>query len=140
MDRQEARDVEEAIKHLEDILPVLRSNYKFRTSYAIELLINGYRTLEKHIGFYEKHGSYKARIIELEDQVEELKNLANNTQWISPCYVAENYIAKEKVDNLLKELLRKLDEPCDDRWEKDNKDYYAKIKAQINIIKQLKEG
>ena len=68
MDSQEARDVEEAIKHLEDILPVLRSNYKFRTSYAIELLINGYRTLEKNIEFYEKNGSY-------------------NEQGIPPCYV-----------------------------------------------------
>lgn len=147
-----------------------RETYKQSVAYcdALESLINGYRTLEKHLGFYEKNGSYKARIFELQDknteleeqveylkhevelrdatverlmrEKEELKNLANNTQWISPCYVSENYIAKEKVDNLLKELLRKLDEHCDDRWEKDNKDYYTKIKAQINIIKQLKEG
>lgn len=134
---------------------------------AIENLIKGYRNsedimknsvkenleLKEYIRELEKKNKryeeiYKAygiddlvrKIERLEDENEELKRLANNKQWISPCYVAENYIAKEKVDNLLKELLRKLNEPCDDRWEKDNKDYYAKIKAQINIIKQLKEG
>ena len=55
---------------------------------ALEKFINRYRTLE--------------------DQVEELKNLANNTQWISPCYVAENYIAKEKVDEKIEELDEKI--------------------------------
>ena len=127
MDNQEAKDVEEAIKHLEDILYVLRSNYQYRTSYAIELLINGYRTLEKHLGFYEKNGSYKARIVELEDQVEELKNLANNTQWISPCYVAENYIAKEKVDEKIGKI----------KGLHANEDFkYFAIKA----LQELKEG
>mgnify|MGYP003295698791 CR=1 FL=1 len=133
MDNQEAKDVEEAIKHLEDILYVLRSNYKYRTSYAIELLINGYRTLEKHIGFYEKHGSYKARIIELEDQVEELKNLANNTQWISPCYVAENYIAIEKVDKKIEELDEKI--KCEH-----NEKVLILLYAQRKVLQELKEG
>lgn len=127
MENQEVKDVEEAIKHLEDILYVLRSNYQYRTSYAIELLINGYRTLEKHIGFYEKNGSYKARIVELEDQVEELKNLANNKQWISPCYVAENYIAKEKVDEKIGKI----------KGLHANEDFkYFAIKA----LQELKEG
>ena len=111
MDSQEAKDVEEAIKHLEDILYVLRSNYKYRTSYAIELLINGYRTLEK--------------------QVEELKNLANNTQWISPCYVAENYIAKEKVDEKI-EKLNKNELLC--------KMNFENIKFTIEVLQELKEG
>ena len=114
---------------------------------AISDIIDGYRTLEKHIAFYEKHGSYKARIIELEDknteleeQVEYLKHEVELRDATVEKLVIEKMTAKAKVDNLLKELLKKLDEPCDDRWEKDNKDYYAKIKAQINIIKQLKEG
>ena len=126
-----------------------RETYKQTVAYcdALESLINGYRTLEKHIGFYEKHGSYKARIIELEDknteleeQVEYLKHEVELRDATVEKLVIEKMTAKAKVDNLLKELLKKLDEPCDDRWEKDNKDYYAKIKAQINIIKQLKEG
>ena len=133
MENQEAKDVEEAIKHLEDILYVLRSNYQYRTSYAIELLINGYRTLEKHIGFYEKHGSYKARIIELEDQVEELKNLANNTQWISPCYVAENYIAKEKVKEKIEEL-------SFETYGLGNQPELWEIKEQIKLLQELMEG
>ena len=107
---------------------------------AISDIIDSYRTLEKHIGFYEKNGSYKARIIELEEQVEYLKHEVELRHSTVEKLVIEKMTAKAKVDNLLKELLKKLDEPCDDRWEKDNKDYYAKIKAQINIIKQLKEG
>lgn len=119
-----------------------RETYKQTVAYcdALESLINGYRTLEKHIGFYEKNGSYKARIDELEEQVEYLKHEVELAGSSVEKLVKEKMAAKAKVDNLLKELLRKLDEPCDDRWEKDNKDYYAKIKAQINIIKQLKEG
>lgn len=106
-----------------------RETYKQTVAYcdALEGLINGYRTLEKHLGFYEKNGSYKARILELEDQVEELKNLANNKQWISPCYVAENYIAKEKVDNLLKELDYKCNSTLERTYKKE-------------ILQELMEG
>ena len=104
MESQEAKDVEEAIKHLEDILYVLRSNYKYRTSYAIELLINGYRTLEKHIGFYEKHGSYKARIIELEEQVEYLKHEVELHDATVEKLVREKMTAKTKVDKKIEEL------------------------------------
>lgn len=124
MDSQEAKDVEEAIKHLEDILYVLRSNYKYRTSYAIELLINGYRTLEKHIGFYEKNGSYKARIIELEENLDnsrkanELLNKTNDelrleirttyskvvNDIISKFNLGDDYISKSKVDEKIEEL------------------------------------
>lgn len=45
---------------------------------------------------------------------------------------------KDKINNKLKELAKKLTEPNDDRWEKDDKAYYAKIQAQIRILKELK--
>lgn len=67
----------------------------------------------------------------LEDQVEELKNLANNTQWISPCYVAENYIAKEKVDEKIEEL-NKNELLC--------KMNFENIKFTIEVLQELKEG
>lgn len=44
---------------------------------------------------------------ELEEENEDLKNLANKKQWISPCYVAQNYIpvslVEEKILNPMKE-------------------------------------
>lgn len=140
--------MENTIRELEELIETVKEQgLNPRLANFIEELINGYRTLEKHIGFYEKHGSYKARIFELQDknseleeQVEYLKHEVELARSSVEKLVKEKMAAKAKVDNLLKELLRKLDEPCDDRWEKDNKDYYAKIKAQINIIKQLKEG
>lgn len=40
--------------------------------------------------FKEQFERYEKRIDELEEENTELKNLANNKQWISPCYVAQN--------------------------------------------------
>ena len=124
-----------------------RETYKQTVAYcdALESLINGYRTLEKHLGFYEKHGSYKARIIELEDQVEELKNLANNTQWISPCYVAEHYIAIEKVDKKI-EKYKKLGNEFYEKFLETNKtdidmhDAGISCDAKVQVLQELKEG
>lgn len=73
---------------------------------GIENLIKGYRELEEKNKRYEK--IYKeygiddlTREIErLEEDNEELKRLANNKQWISPCYVAQNYIPKSKVKEI----------------------------------------
>lgn len=45
---------------------------------------------------------------------------------------------KAKINNKLKELAKKLVEPNDDRWEKDDDLYYEKIKARINVLKDLK--
>lgn len=103
--------MEEVIKELEELIEsVKEQGLNPKLANLIGELIGGYRTLEKHIGFYEKNGSYKARIIELEDQVEELKNLANNKQWISPCYVAENYIARSIIEDLIKSKKERIEE------------------------------
>lgn len=50
----------------------------------------------------------------------------------------ENSIGKDKINNKLIELVKKLAEPNDNRWEKDDDVYYEKIKAQINVLKDLK--
>lgn len=54
--------------------------------------------------FLKERQQDKDKIKELEEENKELKNIANNTQWISPCYVAQNYIpvslVKEKIEEL----------------------------------------
>lgn len=49
----------------------------------------------------------------------------------------ENSISKDKINNKLKELSKKLVEPNNDRWEKDDDVYYGKIKAQIQVLKEI---
>lgn len=61
------------------------------------------RELEKHIAFYEKHGSYKARIIELQEMEQ-----ASRKVIVEQCdYIQNKSIPKSKVKEKIKEL--KLD-------------------------------
>ena len=54
---------------------------------------------------------------------------------------ASNFIVrKDKIREKLKKLIKKLNEPNNDRWEKDDNIYYDKIKCQIRILKELLEG
>ena len=48
-------------------------------------------------------------------------------------YVIPKQIVKDKIE----ELLKKLDNPNNDRWEKNDDIYYSQIKAQIRILKEL---
>lgn len=61
------------------------------------------------------------------------------TDTVVPQTTKDDYIPKSKVKEMLKELFKKLDEPNNDRWEKDDDIYYNKIKAQIRIIQELME-
>lgn len=49
-------------------------------------------------------------------------------------------VRKDKIREKLKKLIKKLNEPNNDRWEKDDNIYYDKIKCQIRILKELLEG
>lgn len=51
----------------------------------------------------------------------------------------DNSVSKDKAREEIKELSKKLYEPNNDRWEKDDNNYYNKIKAQIKILKELLE-
>ena len=73
-------------------------------------VINKIKELEKHISFYEKNGSYKARIIELQEQlakkdniIEELKE--KNEYYNDLMYALETYydITEEDLENSVKE-------------------------------------
>ena len=115
--------MKEDIKILEDLAETLNKtceNGICEASMSIENLIKAYRELEKKNKRYEK--IYKEygiddlvrKIERLEEDNEDLKRLANNKQWISPCYVAQNYIPKSKVKELHKEYYEKaFAEPYD---------------------------
>ncbi len=45
---------------------------------------------------------------ELEEENKDLKNLANKKQWISPCYVAQNYIPVSLVEEKIEELKEEI--------------------------------
>lgn len=51
----------------------------------------------------------------------------------------DNSIPKDKIIKKEKELINKLTEVNNDRWETDDAIYYNKIKAQIKILKDLLE-
>lgn len=81
---------------------------------AIEKLIKGYRELEKHIAFYEKHGSYKARIIELQEENESKEKAYNDCYCEFKHYKQYESIPKSKVKELHKEYYEKaFAEPYD---------------------------
>ena len=66
---------------------------------------------------------------ELEEENEELKRLANNKQWISPCYVAHNYIPKSKIKEKIEEL----------NTIKDNKEFGLSYGDLLNFVDDLQE-
>ena len=92
------------------------------------------RELEKHIAFYEKHGSYKARILELEESLDnsrkanELLNKTNNelrleirttyskavNDIISKFNLGDDFIPKSKA----KEMIEQLDYRCNSNLER----------------------
>lgn len=47
---------------------------------------------------------------ELEEENKDLKNLANKKQWISPCYVAQNYIPVSLVEEKIEEINKLITE------------------------------
>ena len=68
----------------------------------------------------------------LELENEDLKNLANKTQWISPCYVAQNYIAKSVIQNKIDELKEEDYKLKENRHKLDYGEFIENVK-KINI-------
>lgn len=69
-----------------------------------------------------------AEVNSLKENNEALLELANNKQWISPCYVAQNYISKQKIKDKIEELKKnplKI---------KQNGKYYYETSAYNKII------
>ena len=72
---------------------------------------------------------------ELKEEKEDLIKLADNKKWISPCYVAENYIQKSKVE----EIIKKLDRDISNIWVSTNYDesLVSEKQQQIDILQSL---
>lgn len=95
---------------------------------AIENLIKGYRELEKHIAFYEKHGSYKARIIELQEENESKEKAYNDCYCEFKHYKQYESIPKSKVEGKIEEL-NKNELLC--------KMNFENIKFTIEVLQEL---
>lgn len=78
---------------------------------------------------YERYYKFKK-------ENEELKELTNKTQWISPCYVGQNYISKQKVKDKIEELKRFI--YTGENAPQDFLQY--RIKAKIQALQELLEG
>lgn len=88
------QDINEDIKILERMLKIEKECLHYDVSQdeirALEHLIKAYK--------------------ELEEENKDLKNLANNKQWISPCYVAQNYIPVSLVEEKIEEINKLITE------------------------------
>ena len=78
------------------------------------------------------------------DCINSIKNLIKAYKELEEYYKEQNevnakFIPKSKVKEKIEELFKKLEEPNNDRWEKDDDIYYNQIKAQIRILKELLE-
>lgn len=85
---------------------------------------------------------YKDKIKELEEENKELKNIANNTQWISPCYVAQNYIPVSLVKEKIEELNNNIDLAIDNSKGGLDEEFIekgSKMLAQKKILQELLE-
>lgn len=82
-------------------------------------------TVDDDIDYYTEY--YK-----LKEENEDLKNLANNKKWISPCYVAQNYIPVSLVEEKIEELNRKI------KYE-DNEKVIIWLHKQRKILQELLE-
>lgn len=69
------------------------------------------------------------RYYKLKEENKDLKNLANNKQWISPCYVAQNYIPVSLVEEKIEELKNKS-KYC-------SSDELREYSQQIQVLEEL---
>lgn len=78
---------------MEQDIEILEELLNAKITFTISTTDYGWKALEHLIKAYK----------ELEEENKDLKNLANNKQWISPYYVAQNYIpvslVEEKIEH-----------------------------------------
>ena len=100
--------------------------------------------LERYYQFQKEIQDKNNRITKLQKQNEELNRLLKFSidyrhKLEEDLYEgASNFIVrKDKIREKIKKLIKKLNEPNNDRWEKDDNIYYQKIKAKIQVLKEL---
>ena len=87
--------IEEDIKQLEDLILDWKS-FVIGDKEHDEIYIKDIQAIEHLIKAYK----------ELEEENKDLKNLANNKQWISPYYVAQNYIPVSLLEEKILEPMK----------------------------------
>lgn len=103
---------------------------------SIEELLKAYKELKEIEESHRKeNGKLRERVKELEEENEDLKNIANNKQWISPCYVAQNYISKSLVEEKIEELNKAYEYSKDENGE--SQYYYPDY--TIRVLEELLE-
>ena len=88
--------MEQDIKRLKEKI----NNIKKYDTYRYDWTETDVQTVEHLIKAYK----------ELEEENKDLKNLANKKQWISPCYVAQNYIPVSLVEEKIEEINKLITE------------------------------
>ena len=127
--------IEEDIELLQDETSSLGLFFKCKCSekykIALEHILSDYkRVLKENEELKEDRDKFKKALGRRITYCNELeKDLFEN----SSNYVIPKQIVKDKIE----ELLKKLDNPNNDRWEKNDDIYYSQIKAQIRILKEL---
>lgn len=109
---EDIKNIERVIDYIQLESPIIQGLGNAIYTDSLKRLIKGYR--------------------ELEEENEELKRLANNKQWISPCYVAQNYIPKSKVKEKIEEL-------SFETYGLGNQPELWEIKEQIKLLQELME-
>ena len=131
-------DIKILEKKIEDYKPYKNIEY---CSHAGQILQEEYKALEHILSDYKRVLKENEELKEDRDKFKKAlgrritycneleKDLFEN----SSNYVIPKQIVKDKIE----ELLKKLDNPNNDRWEKNDDIYYSQIKAQIRILKEL---
>lgn len=90
--------IEEDIKNAEHFIKSIKTDKHYKEDgwhgYFNEEIVELARILDHILSDYK-------RVLK---ENEELKELANKKQWISPCYVGQNYISKQKVKDKIEEI------------------------------------
>lgn len=134
------------MERVENLIRELKDSDDLLISMALELKQNKeyIRELEKHIAFYEKHGSYKARIIELQEENESKEKAYNDCYCEFKHYKQYESIPKSKVKEKIEEY-KKLGNEFYEKFLETNKtdinihDAGISCDAKVLVLQELME-
>ena len=108
---------------------------------AIENLVKQYKELKKHISFYEKNESYKAKIIELEKENSRLYERAviaeDNLKQVKN--ELRDYVYNSIPTSVIQEKVEELEEQRDNIKIFKNIDEYDRCIGKIEVLQEILE-
>ncbi len=100
----EENSIEEYINRCNKLTETTNANWiGISNQLAINHILSDYKRVLK------ENEQLRTEVNSLKEKNEELLELANNKQWISPCYVTQNYIPKQKVKDKIEELNSRIE-------------------------------